>query len=265
MLRPSTSKSRTAVPSSILSKGSSGSSSCRNNHVEVNGATTSFTSCVVGFLGPLPFFCTVATHDVFRAPLSVAVRKLSSESAPCVTWSVFGSPPLQFVPPLPGGRRPLTHSPRREVVSGPAHTRGAHPTASGRHAMTVRTQPLWVASPGVIESAPFSQLIGPWVVALHHTNGGVVYVVVPCGHRGSSFYSVGVNNNSSQPSRGCLHRLQKMVNVPHHCLETLAFAMRASSAFAFRDSHSLRHPLKLVRQRVLRLRCRCRRHSTQDP
>ena len=25
-----------------------------------------------------------------------------------------------FVPPLPGGRRPLTHSPRREEVSGPA-------------------------------------------------------------------------------------------------------------------------------------------------
>ena len=33
--------------------------------------------------------------------------------------SVFGSPPF-LVPPLHGGRRPLTHSPWREVVSGPA-------------------------------------------------------------------------------------------------------------------------------------------------
>ena len=39
---------------------------------------------------------------------------------------------LALGPPLPGGRRPLTHSPRREVVSGPAITEGAHPTASGR-------------------------------------------------------------------------------------------------------------------------------------
>ena len=35
-------------------------------------------------------------------------------------------------PPLPGGRRPLTHSPQREVVSGPAIMEGADPTASGR-------------------------------------------------------------------------------------------------------------------------------------
>ena len=37
-----------------------------------------------------------------------------------------------LVPPLPVGGIPLTHSPRREVASGPAHTRGAHPAASGR-------------------------------------------------------------------------------------------------------------------------------------
>ena len=61
-----------------------------------------------------------------------------------------------FVRPLPGGRRPLTHSPRREVVSRPAHTRGAHPTASGRHALAVGTQSLWDASPGVISQPPWS-------------------------------------------------------------------------------------------------------------
>ena len=69
----------------------------------------------------------------------------SSESAPCVTWSVFGSPPLWYDPPLSGGR-PQTQSPRREVVSGPAHTRGAHPTASGRLkgvALIEQTALLW--------------------------------------------------------------------------------------------------------------------------
>ena len=34
--------------------------------------------------------------------------------------------------PFVRDRRPLTHSPRREAVSGPAHTQGAHPAASGR-------------------------------------------------------------------------------------------------------------------------------------
>ena len=109
----------------------------------------------------------------------------SSESAPCVTCSVLGSPPLQHGPPLPGGRRPLTHSPRREVVSGPAHTRGAHPTASGRHAVAVRTLSLWVASPGDMSQPPFStdRSLGRRPCC----NSGVVYAVVPCGHRGSSF------------------------------------------------------------------------------
>ena len=60
-----------------------------------------------------------------------------------------------YGPPLPGGRRQLTHSPRREVVSGPAVTEGAHPTASGRLAVAVRPLSLWVASPGS-ESSPSS-------------------------------------------------------------------------------------------------------------
>ena len=146
----------------------------------------------------------------------------SSESAPCITWSVFGSPPLQHGPPLPGGRWPLTHSLRREVVSGPAHTEGAHTTASGRHAMAVRTQPLRDASPGS-ESSPF-RMVGTWVAALQHTNGGVVDAVVPCGSE-ATLSQRGWNNNSTQPSRECLHRLQKVVNVPHHCLETVSVVM----------------------------------------
>ena len=44
----------------VWSKGSPplralGSSSCRINHVEANGAATPLTSCAAGFLGPLPF------------------------------------------------------------------------------------------------------------------------------------------------------------------------------------------------------------------
>ena len=52
-----------------------------------------------------------------------------------------------FVPPLPGGRRPLTHSPRREVVSGAGSHEGCPPHG------------FW-ASP----------------------NGGVVSAVIPCPH-----------------------------------------------------------------------------------
>ena len=40
----------------------------------------------------------------------------------------------------------MTHSPRREVVSGLAHTEGAHPTASGCHvgvAWIEQTALLW--------------------------------------------------------------------------------------------------------------------------
>ena len=179
----------------------------------------------------------------------------SSESAPCVTWSVFGSSPLQHGPPLPGGRRPLTHSSRREVVSGPAHTRGAHPTASGRLAMAVRTQSLWVASPGVMSQPPFStdRSLGRRPSSHERWRCLRSRTQVALSQRGW-------NNNSAQPSRGCLHRVQKVVNVPHHCLETVSVAMHTSSAFAFREASP-----QARAARVLRLRCRCRRHSTQNP
>ena len=120
-----------------------------------------------GSLGPFPS-CALMPPTLFREFLfSVAVGPLSlwvaspgsSESEPCVTMSVFESPPLQLVPPLPSDRRPLTRSPRREVVSGPAHTRGAHSTASGRRKEVL------------LFRQPYPAL----------TNGGVVYAVVPCG------------------------------------------------------------------------------------
>ena len=90
-----------------------------------------FLLSLVGFLGRRPLCCSVGF------------------------WVAAPS----FVPPLPGGRRPLTHSPRREVVSGPAHTRGAHPAASGR----LKTVVLFRQSYPAL------------------TNGGVVDAVVPCG------------------------------------------------------------------------------------
>ena len=43
----------------------------------------------------------------------------------------FGVAAPSFVPPLPGGRRPLTHSPRRKVVSGPATRRVPTPPLLG--------------------------------------------------------------------------------------------------------------------------------------
>ena len=111
--------------------------------------------------------CSDATHADLRVPpccgswdvFSLGCQPGSSESAPCVTWAVFRVAAPSFVPPLPGGRRPLTHSPRREVVSGPAHTRGAHPTASGRLQTVVLFRQSYPAL----------------------TNGGVVDAVVPCG------------------------------------------------------------------------------------
>ena len=56
----------------ILSKGSTGSSSCRNNHVEVNGVALRVQGPWVPslshtrVLGSPPFFRTVATHAVLE-------------------------------------------------------------------------------------------------------------------------------------------------------------------------------------------------------
>ena len=69
-------------------------------------------------------------------------------------------------------------------------------------------------------------LIGPWVVALVSTvalftQSYPAVIEVALSQRGW-------NNNSAQPSRGCLDRLQKVVNVPHHCLVTVSVAMHTS-------------------------------------
>ena len=76
-------------------------------------------------------------------------------------------PLRQMAPPLSGGRRPLTHSFRTEVVSEPAPHRGCPPHgfwATRRSgvdcvdgpALAVGKQSLWVASPGVLSQPPFS-------------------------------------------------------------------------------------------------------------
>ena len=82
--------------------------------------------------------CTDATHAGKIVPFCGSWASFSpgcqpgSESSPSSDGRFLGSPLLWYCPPLSGGRRPLTHSPRKEVVSGPAHTEGAHTTASGR-------------------------------------------------------------------------------------------------------------------------------------
>ena len=56
---------------------------------------------------------------------------------------------LWYDPPWSGGRRPLTHSPRREVVSGPATPRVPTPRLLG-------VSKEWLASPGVLRQPPLS-------------------------------------------------------------------------------------------------------------
>ena len=82
------------------------------------------------------------THWVFGDPLLSAIPTLVREYLFGHEWqsgrSLFGmpargpsrplhrlvgTPALCYGPPLSGGRRPLTHSPRREVASGPATQR----------------------------------------------------------------------------------------------------------------------------------------------
>ena len=89
-------------------------SSCRNNLQKPvaprsRGSFVPSPSCT-GVFGCPSVFCTDATHAVSRVLLY------------CSSWAAL-APCIPFVPPPPGGRRPLTHSPRKEVVSGPT-TRG---------------------------------------------------------------------------------------------------------------------------------------------
>ena len=99
-------------PSSSLSSSSSccglcgiGTSSCRDN-LQKPVAPRRQGSWIpspsnAGVFGAPPFFFTDATHAVSRVPpfcgswaaFSLGCQPGSFESAPCVTWSVFGSPP----------------------------------------------------------------------------------------------------------------------------------------------------------------------------
>ena len=81
---------------------------------EVSGATTP------GFSGPLPslpscFESSSFCWSVFGSPPL------------CVARSVFGSPPLRSIHHCPVPAFPLTHSPRREVVSGAGSHEGCPP------------------------------------------------------------------------------------------------------------------------------------------
>ena len=138
-------------------------------------------------LGSLPFahqgrwapspLCTDATHAVcgstsFCGSCLVAVRSLSLWVAspgvlsqpPCVTWLVSVSPPLQRCPPLPGGRRPLTHSPRRGG-SQRACQHGVCPPPRLLGDLRWQLRRSLFGMPAGSESSPF-RMVGSWVAAL---------------------------------------------------------------------------------------------------
>ena len=95
-----------------------------------------------------------------RVLLPVAVGSLSLWvanpgvlSQPPTSLVGFGVAALWYGPPLHGGKRPLTHSPRREVVSGPATLRVPTPRFLGSSLVAVGSRSLSVASSGS-ESSP---------------------------------------------------------------------------------------------------------------
>ena len=124
-----------------------------------------------GVLGSPPFFCSDATHaESFPScgswvAFSLGCQPGSYESAPLVAWSVLGSPPLCTVRHCTGQVATDPQSPEGGSQRA-CPTRGAHPTASGRHALAVNKRSLWDASPGDLSQPPCSK-IGFWVVALY--------------------------------------------------------------------------------------------------
>ena len=85
---------------------------------------------------------------------SLGCQPGSYESAPCVTWTVFGTPPLRTVSHCTGQVATDPQSPRGGSQRA-CPTRGAHPTASGRlGTVAVRPLSLWVASPGDLSQPP---------------------------------------------------------------------------------------------------------------
>ena len=140
-----------------------------------NGATTPGFSGPFplhsGVFGPPPLFARCSPRwfesTLFGGSLGLVLFGLPARgvmSQPPVTLGRFS------------GRRPYARSTiaRRQEATDPQSpkggsqracpTRGAHPTASGRLAVTVRPLSLWVASPGDTSEPPL--MIGPWDVAL---------------------------------------------------------------------------------------------------
>ena len=88
------------------------------------GATTPFSVCEEGSLGPLPLY---AVGSLAPCPFSRAEKwtgSLTTSEAGRARFSGQVAPhrdnvmSFSFHPPVPGDGFPLTHSPRREVVSG---------------------------------------------------------------------------------------------------------------------------------------------------
>ena len=141
-----------------------------------NGATTP------GFSGPFPSHSGVFGPPApFRSLQSTLVREYSvwwqfrprslwdaspgvMSQPPVVTWSVFGSPPLRTFHHCPVAGRPLTHSPRREVVSGPVQLGGPTPRLLGDLLWQLGLC-LFGLPAREVRVNPHS-MIGSWVVAL---------------------------------------------------------------------------------------------------
>ena len=137
----------------------------------------------LGSLGPLPS-CAVTQPTLVREYLFlVAVGTRSLWVASPGVMSQLPSSPGRFLGRRPllrstvaRGRSPLTHSPRREVVSGPAH-QGCPPHgfwASRRSGVVLAVGPAverqsgrsLFGMPARGPSRPLCYLIGLWVVAL---------------------------------------------------------------------------------------------------
>ena len=108
-------------------------------------------------LGAIPTLVREYLLDTSLAAFSLGCQPGSYESAPCVTWSVIGTPPLRTVSHCTGQVATDPQSPKGGSQRA-CPTRGAHPTASGLHGtVAVRPLSLWVASPGDLSQPPVTR------------------------------------------------------------------------------------------------------------
>ena len=144
-------------------------------------------------LGPSTIWSADATHANLSVPpfcgswvaFSLGCEPGSSESAPCVTWSVFGSPPLQHGTPLPGASAPTDPQSPKGGSQWRRITRGV-PTPRLLGDLQWQLGRSLFGMPARGPSRLLFRMVGSWVAALQLTNGGVVHAVVPCGPRGNS-------------------------------------------------------------------------------